>query len=83
MLTSTTTRYKHRLLFDDCIKELKLCTASGKSAIIRDMEYDNKEMIDWTMQNSNVVVNLLGPRFNVKKRSDFEYINIEVPKRLA
>jgi NADH dehydrogenase (ubiquinone) 1 alpha subcomplex subunit 9 len=30
-----------------------------------------------------VVVNLLGPRRNLKTLSDFEYINIEVPRRLA
>jgi NADH dehydrogenase (ubiquinone) 1 alpha subcomplex subunit 9 len=72
-----------RFLFDDHVKELKLCSVSGKTAIIRDMEFENKEMIDWTMQNSNVVINLLGARNNVKKRTDFEYINIDVPKRLA
>lgn len=40
-------------------------------------------MIDWTIKNSNVVINLLGPRANLKKRADFEYINIEVAKRIA
>eukprot|EP00178_Gracilaria_changii_P013556 TRINITY_DN38287_c0_g1_i1.p1 TRINITY_DN38287_c0_g1~~TRINITY_DN38287_c0_g1_i1.p1 ORF type:complete len:194 (-),score=3.76 TRINITY_DN38287_c0_g1_i1:40-621(-) len=32
---------------------------------------------------SNVVVNLLGPRKKLKKREDFEFINIEVPERIA
>lgn len=47
------------------------------------MNFDNKDMIDWTMVNSNVVINLLGPRSWIKDRKDFEYINITVPKRLA
>lgn len=52
-------------------------------ALLRDMAFENKEMIDWTMQNSNVVINMTGPRKNLKKLSDFEFINIEVPKRIA
>jgi NADH dehydrogenase (ubiquinone) 1 alpha subcomplex subunit 9 len=35
------------------------------------------------MEKSNVVINLLGPRRNCKDRNEFEYINIEVPKRIA
>lgn len=65
------------------MKELKLCAVTGNSVLIRDMNYDNKDMIDWTMATSNVVINLLGPRANIKSRNDFEYINITVPKRIA
>lgn len=35
------------------------------------------------VQNSNVVINLLGPRHKIKRREDFEFINIEVPERIA
>lgn len=35
------------------------------------------------MANSNVVINLLGPRKNVKKIHDFEFLNVEIPRRLA
>jgi len=65
------------------VKELRVCQSPGQNLLIPDMNFDNKEMIRWTMENSNVVVNLLGPRKNLKKRSDFEYINIEVPRRIA
>jgi NADH dehydrogenase (ubiquinone) 1 alpha subcomplex subunit 9 len=47
------------------------------------MDYENKDMIDWTIKNSNVVINLVGPRPELKKRKDFEFINVEVPKRIA
>jgi hypothetical protein len=30
------------------------------------------------VQNSNVVINLIGPRKNVKKKEDFDYVNIDV-----
>lgn len=33
--------------------------------------------------NSNVVINLLGPRHKIKKIEDYEWINIEVPERIA
>lgn len=33
-------------------------------------------MIENMIKNSNVVVNLLGPRKKIKKREDFEFINI-------
>ena len=65
------------------MKELKLCAVTGQSVLVRDMNFNNKDMIDWTMANSNVVINLLGPRAWIKSRKDFEYINITVPKRIA
>jgi len=40
-------------------------------------------MIERMVKNSNVVVNLLGPRKKIKNRADFEFINIEVPERIA
>lgn len=35
------------------------------------------------VQNSNVVINLLGPRHKIKKLEDFEFINIEAAERIA
>lgn len=35
------------------------------------------------MSTSNVVINLLGPRWNIKNYDEFEFINIEVPRSLA
>ena len=35
------------------------------------------------VSNSNVVINLLGPRKKVKKMEDFEFINMEVAERIA
>lgn len=35
------------------------------------------------LANSNVAINLLGPRHKIKRREDFEFINIEVPERIA
>ena len=40
-------------------------------------------MYDRVMKNSNVVINLVGPRLKVKKREEFDYINIEISKRIA
>lgn len=47
------------------------------------MDFDDTKMIDRMIKNSNVVINLVGPRYDVKKRSEFEYINIEISKRIA
>jgi hypothetical protein len=42
------------------------------------MNYKDEKQIDKMIKNSNVVINLLGPRHKLKKREDFEFINIEV-----
>lgn len=47
------------------------------------MNYKDQDQIERMVKNSNVVVNLLGPRHKVKKQEDFEFINIEVPERIA
>jgi nucleoside-diphosphate-sugar epimerase len=75
--------HDHHFAYNDEVKELRLCAAIGNTAVHRDMSFENRDMIDWTMENSNVVINLLGPRRDVKRRNDYEYINIEVPKRIA
>lgn len=40
-------------------------------------------MIERAISNSNVVINLIGPRKGIKKLGDAEYINIELSKRIA
>jgi hypothetical protein len=40
-------------------------------------------MYDRVVKNSNVVINLVGPRLKVKARDEFDYINIEISKRIA
>lgn len=47
------------------------------------MNYKDQSQIERMVRNSNVVINLLGPRHKLKKREDFEFINIEVPERIA
>jgi NADH dehydrogenase (ubiquinone) 1 alpha subcomplex subunit 9 len=40
-------------------------------------------MLDRSIENANVVINLVGPRKGVKKLSDAEYCNIEISKKIA
>ena len=40
------------------------------------MNYKDQNQIERMLANSNVVVNLLGPRHKIKSREDFEFINI-------
>ncbi|CAD8065357.1 unnamed protein product [Paramecium primaurelia] len=75
--------HNHQYNYEDHVRELKTTSGPGQNWLLHDMNYDNKEMIEWTMKNSNVVVNLLGPRKHLKNRKDFEWINITVPKRIA
>lgn len=74
---------EHKYHHADDIKELKMCASTGKSWVHRDMNYKDQDMIERMVNNSNVVINLLGPRKKVKKREDYEFINIEVPERIA
>ena len=47
------------------------------------MNYKDQNQIERMVRNSNVVINLLGPRQKVKKVEDYQFINIEVPERIA
>eukprot|EP01017_Pseudomicrothorax_dubius_P005581 TRINITY_DN1143_c0_g2_i1.p1 TRINITY_DN1143_c0_g2~~TRINITY_DN1143_c0_g2_i1.p1 ORF type:complete len:361 (+),score=105.14 TRINITY_DN1143_c0_g2_i1:28-1110(+) len=75
--------HNHQNPFDDDVKELKLCANLGQSYLVRHMNFDDQKMIDRVIANSNVVVNLIGPRKRIKYRKDFEHINIEIPRRIA
>lgn len=69
--------------YDDKFRELRLATLSGKSAILENFNFEDQRLIERTMKTSNVVVNVLGPRNDIKYRKDFEYVNIELPRRIA
>lgn len=58
--------YTHRYPYDDDVKELKLCSGSGQSFLVRHMNFDDPKMLDRVIANSNVVINLVGPRLGVK-----------------
>lgn len=67
----------------DELKELKLCTALGKSWIVKNMNFNDEQMVERMVANSNVVINLCGPRKKVKHRKDFEDVNIKVARNIA
>jgi len=62
---------------------LRLTASLGKAYLAKHMNFDDLKMVDRVMTNSNVVINLVGPRKNVRKLSEFEYTNIEIPRRIA
>lgn len=43
----------------------------------------DQRFIEDMIKNSNVVINLVGPRRKLKKREDFEYVNIDIAERIA
>jgi NADH dehydrogenase (ubiquinone) 1 alpha subcomplex subunit 9 len=40
-------------------------------------------MIERMVSNSNVVVNLVGPRKKVKSKEEFTEINVNIPRKIA
>lgn len=50
---------------------------------MKHFDFDDPDMYDRVVKNSNVVINLVGPRLSVKKRDEMEYINIKIAKRIA
>ena len=59
--------HNHDYIYDDDVKELKLCAASGYSHLgilhlmkVKHMDFDDPKMIDLVIKNSNVVINLIG-----------------------
>jgi len=59
------------------------CPHPDRTWLDYSMNYKDQAQIERMILNSNVVINLLGPRHKIKKREDFEFINIEVPERIA
>lgn len=50
---------------------------------MKNFNFEDEAAIDRAVANSNVVINLVGPRKGVKKLADAEYINIELSKKIA
>lgn len=72
-----------RYSYIDEHRELKLCANLGKSWIVRQMNFNDERMVERMVSNSNVAINLCGPRKRIKDRKDFEEVNINVPRRIA
>jgi len=50
---------------------------------MKHFNFDDEAMLDRSIANSNVVINLVGPRKGVKKLAEAEYINIDISKKIA
>ena len=48
-----------------------------------DADLRDQRFIEDMVKNSNVVINLVGPRFYLKKKQDFEFVNIDIAERIA
>ena len=46
--------------------------------LVKHFDFDDPDMYDRVVKNSNVVINMVGPRLKVKDRKEFEYINIKI-----
>ena len=75
--------HNHEQWWNDEVKTLKLCAPVGNAYTLPKFNLDDEDLMDRVIKNSNVVINLLGPRGHVKSRSEFEYINVEVAKKIA
>lgn len=73
----------HKYPYDDEVKELKLCASLGQSWIVRHLIFEDDKMLDRCIANSNVVINLVGPRKNIRKIQDYEYANVTIPTKIA
>ena len=56
-----------------------MCGNTGKIAIVDSIDFADDKMLDWVMQDSNVVINLIGPRKYVRDWEDIKNINIDIP----
>lgn len=70
--------HNHEYIYDDDVKELRLCAGTGYAQLVKHFDFDDPDMYDRVVKNSNVVINLVGPRLKVKDRAEFEYINIKI-----
>lgn len=50
---------------------------------MKHFNFEDEDMLERSIANSNVVINLVGPRKGVKKLKDAEYINIDLSKKIA
>lgn len=75
--------HNHLFIYDTHVKELPLCGVNGYVQVVKGMDFNDLDMIDRVIKNSNVVINLIGPSPKVKKMEEAEFINITIPKRIA
>lgn len=47
------------------------------------VDHRDQRYIEDLVRNSNVVINLIGPRRRYKKMEDFQYVNIDLAERIA
>ena len=69
----------------DNIRELKNAAKPGNVTLVNGLNLKNQTMIENLVANSNVVINLLGPRTFLRRHQTqkFEDINIEAAERIA
>lgn len=64
-------------------KELKLAGHTHKTWVNWKVDHRDQRYIEDLVRNSNVVINLIGPRRRCKKMEDFQYVNIDLAERIA
>ena len=65
------------------VEFLYLTGNTGQMYIYKKTNFNNPHQLRKLIQNSNVVVNMIGPNYNCRKLEQFEEANIHVPRRLA
>lgn len=75
--------HSHKYAYDDEVKELKLTAASGHATLIKEMDFDDHNMLDVVIKNSNVVINLCGPKRWAKDYEDIEDANVVTARNIA
>lgn len=75
--------HAHKYSYDDEVKELKLTASSGHACLIKEMDFEDPHMLDVVIKNSNVVINLCGPRRWAREYSDIEDANIITARNIA
>ncbi|EGR31413.1 ndufa9 protein, putative [Ichthyophthirius multifiliis] len=75
--------HAHVYDYDDYVKELKLCAGTGQSYLMKHFNFDDDKMYDAAIRNSNVVINLVGSRLQVKDLKQAAYANIHIAKKIA
>lgn len=66
----------HNFRHSDQLKELRTCGPTHRTWLDYSMNYKDQKQLEKMVMNSNVAINLLGPRHKIKKIEDFEFINI-------
>lgn len=62
---------------------LEMTGNTGQVYIYKKTNFDNPHILRKLIKPSNVVVNLIGPRYTYQKIEQFEEVNVHIPRRLA